>query len=86
MFRNRKLFKDFVSGVKEHKYTTKEIKNILNSLPIEVVRRIGKEIIYSDFDGYNGHNKHCQLEYFDSLDRWQKEFFIEERLYKLLYI
>lgn len=85
MFKNRRLFKDFVSGIKERRYTTKEARNILKTLPIEVVIRIGKEIIYADFDGYNGNDKYCQLEYFDNLDRWQKEFFIEERLYKLLY-
>ena len=86
MFKNRKLFKDFVSGIKEHRYTTKEARSIIKTLPNEVVRRIGKEIIYADFDGYNGHNKDSQLIYFDNLDRWQKEFFIEQRLYKLLYV
>lgn len=81
--RNRKLFKEFVSGIREHKIGTKEAREKLKELPIEVVRNIGKEIIYSDYDGYNGSSKSCELAYFDNLDRWQKEFYIEQRLYKL---
>ena len=84
MFKNRKLFEDFISGVKERKITTKEVRSILETLPIKALRNIGKEIIYSDFDGYNGTDKYCELCYFDNLDRWQKEFFIQERLYKLV--
>lgn len=83
MFKNRKLFKHFISNVKEHKYTIKEVKEKLGELPIAVVRKIGKEIIYADYDGYNGSSKSCELAYFDNLSRWQKEFFIEQRLYKL---
>lgn len=83
MFKNRNLFKDFVSGVREHRYTTREAREKLEELPIKVLRRIGKEIIYADYDGYNYSRKSCELSYFDNLDRWQKEFFIEQRLYKL---
>ena len=83
MFKNRKLFKDFISGVKQYRYTTKETSNILKTLPINVIRRIGKAIIYTDFDGYNENKKYCQLAYFDNLNRRGKELFIEERLYKL---
>lgn len=83
MFKNRKLFKDFISKIKEHKYTTEESMNILKTLPIKVLRKIGKEIIYADFDGYYRKDKKSELAYFDSLDRWQKEFFIGQRLYKL---
>ena len=83
MFKNRRLFRDFVSGIKERKYTTKEARDILKTLPIKVIRKIGKEIIYADFDGYNGTDKYCELCYFDNLDRWQKEYFIAQRLYKL---
>ena len=83
MFKNRKLFKDFVSGVREHRYTTQEVREKLKELPIKVLRRIGQEIIYADYDGYNYSSKSCELAYFDNLDRWQKEIFIEQRLYKL---
>lgn len=83
MFKNRRLFKDFVSGIREHRYTTREAREKLKELPISVVRNIGKEIIYSDYDGYNDSSKSCELAYFDNLDRWQKEFFIEQRLYRL---
>lgn len=91
MLKNRKLFKDFVSGVREHRYTTHEVREKLKELPIKVLRRIGKKIIYTDYDDYNysiydDYNyliKSCKLAYFDNLDRWQKEFFIEQRLYKL---
>lgn len=52
-------------------------------IPVKVLRKIAKEIIYSDYDSYNGIEKNSTMYYFDSLDRWQKEFFIKERLYKL---
>lgn len=83
MFKNRRLFKDFVSSVREHRYTTKQAKEKLKELPIQVVRAIGKEIIFSDYDGYNYVSKDREMCYFNNLDRWQKEFFIEQRLYKL---
>ena len=83
MFKNRKLFKDFVLSIKEGKYTTRDVDNALETLPVQVIRNIGKKIIYSDFDGYNGVDKSCQMIYFDGLNRWQKEHFIKQRLYKL---
>ena len=83
MFKNKKLFKQFVSDVREYKCGKKEARERLKELPIDVVRNIGKEIIYSDYDGYNNGSKSSELAYFDNLDRGQKEFFIEQRLYKL---
>lgn len=83
MFKNRKLFKDFISSVREHKVGIKESREKLKELPIQVVRAIGKEIIYKDYDGYNFSSIDSEMAYFDNLDRWQKEFYIEQRLYKL---
>lgn len=83
MFKNRKLFKDFVSAIKEGRYTKEEARNILETLPITVLRRIGKEIIYSDFDSYNGNATYNELMWFDDFDRSQKEFYIMERLHRL---
>ena len=83
MFKNRRLFKDFVSGIREHRYTTREAREKLKELPIQVVRAIGKENIYKDYDGYNFCSVDSKMAYFDNLDKWQKEFFIEQRLYKL---
>lgn len=83
LLKNKRLVKDFMFNIKEHKYTIKEAKEKLGELPIAIVRKIGKEIIYADYDGYNDSSKLCELAYFDNLDRWQKEFFIEQRLYKL---
>lgn len=83
MFKNRRLFKNFIFGVKEHQYTTREAREKLKELPINVLRKIGKEVIYIDYDGYNYLDISCELAYFDNLNRSQKEFFIEQRLYKL---
>ena len=77
------MFKDFISGIKEYKYTEKEARNILKTLPIKVLKNIAEEIIYSDVDIYNKNIKHYQMMYFKNLDRRQKEFFVMERLYKL---
>ena len=83
MFKNKKLFKEFVSDVREHKIGIREAREKLKELPIQVVREIGKEIIYKDYDGYNFSSVDSKMAYFDNLDRWQKEYFIEQRLYKL---
>ena len=82
-FRNRKLFRDFISCVRENRYDITKIKKTLKELPDEVIRKIGKEIIYSDYNGFNDISLNCSLSYFDNLSRWQKEFFIVERLYIL---
>ncbi len=83
IFKNKKLFKDFVSDIREHRCGIEEARTRLKELPIKVVRDIGKEVIFSDYDGFNYNSKHQSLCYFDNLDRWQKEFYIEQRLYKL---
>lgn len=83
MFKNKRLFKEFVSDVREHRVGIKEAREKLKELPVQVVRAIGKEIIYKDYDGYNFCSIDSKMAYFDNLDRWQKEFFIEQRLYKL---
>ena len=83
MFRNRKLFKKIICGIKNNNYTDKEVKELLETVPIKVLRKIAKEIIYADYDGYNGNRKDSEMRYFDSLSRWQKEFYIKQRLYKL---
>lgn len=83
MFRNRKVFKRIICGIRNHDYTDKEIGILFQTVPAKVLRKLAKEIIYLDYDGYNGMQKDSTMYYFDSLDRWQKEFFIKERLYKL---
>lgn len=83
MFKNRKLFKEFISGVRENRIGINEVREKLKELPIQVIRAIGKEIVYKDYDGYNFCSIDSKMAYFDNLDRCQKEFFIEERLYKL---
>ena len=83
MFKSRRMYKDFVSGIKGNRYASKEVTALLNAMPIRTLRKIGKTIIYADYDGYNDNDKCSELAYFDNLDRWQKEFFVEQRLHKL---
>lgn len=83
MFRNRKLFKDFISNIENRRYAAKDAREKLKELPIQVVRAIGKKIIYKNYDGYNFCRVNSEMAYFDNLDRWQKEFFIMQRLHKL---
>lgn len=75
--------KDFILSIKEGKIDIREIGTLLKTLPNDVIREIGKKIIYSDYDGYNNVSMLGKMQYFDNLDRWQKEFFIKQRLYKL---
>ena len=42
MFKNRRLFINFISGVKEHQYTIREARQLLKEFPIKVLRKIGK--------------------------------------------
>ena len=83
MFKNRKLFKTFISDVKNNNLSMNDVSEKLSEFPIKVVRKIGREIIFSDYDGYNDSNISGTLSYFDNLTRSQKEFFIEQMLYKL---
>ena len=70
MFRERKLFRKIICGIKNNKYTNKEITELLGIMPIKVLRKIAKEIIYADYDGYNGNCKDIEMCYLDSLSRW----------------
>lgn len=83
MFQNQKLFKNFMILVKSNQSSIEEIMDLLHTLPNKVVRKIGKTMIYSDYDGYNELSKSSELAYFDNLDRFRKEHYIETRLYKL---
>lgn len=83
MFRERKFIRKILRRIRNNEYTNQEIVELLLVIPIEVLRKIAKEIIYADYDGYNGFDKYSKMCYFDSLSRWQKELYIQERLYKL---
>lgn len=82
LFKNRKLYKEFVDYIKKYGYMSRNVRERINMLPAVVLRRVGKEIIYSDYDGYNLSAITNELAYFDNLDRSQKEFYVEQRSYK----
>lgn len=73
-----------LSKIKNGEYTSFEIREILPTISINDIRSIGKAIIYADYDGYNSSSKYGEMLYFDNLDRWQKEIYVEQRLYKIL--
>ena len=81
---NKRIFKEFIDGVENRTIGIKQCRELLPTLPIDVVVKLGEKIIWSDYDGYNKSRKESEVYYFYDLDRWQKEFFIEQRFYKLL--
>jgi hypothetical protein len=81
---NKKMNKAILSKIKSGEFSLDEIRNLLHTISIQELREIGKEIIYVDYDGYNSISKKSEMLYFDNLGRWQKEFFVKERLYKIL--
>lgn len=83
MFKNQKLYKIFISDIKNYNYGLNEAREKLKELPIEGLRKIGKTIIFSNYDGCNYASKLSELSYFENLDRWQKENYINQRLYVL---
>lgn len=82
LFKSKKQ-RNILTMIKAGEFTLSEIKEMLSIMTIHDLRLIGKSIIYSDYDGYNGSSKYNELIYFDNLDRWQKEFFVDQRLYKI---
>lgn len=81
MFENKKLYKEFIVGVKEGKYNIANSREVLSSLPISVIREIARDIIYSS-DSYAIYRQ-GEMARFDELERWQKESYIAQRLYLL---
>lgn len=76
--------KSLTSKIKDGEYSSIEIREMLHTMPIHDLRAIGKAIVYSDYDGYNDSSKRSEMYYFDNLDRWQKEIYVDQRLYKIL--
>lgn len=79
-----KLFKkSLLSKIQSREFTFPEIRDMLHTISIHDLRSIGKAIVYADYDGYNSNDKYGEMIYFDNLDRWQKEIYVDQRLYKL---
>lgn len=64
----------------EHLY----IEDFLASLSNRRLYRLGRAIVWNKYDGYN--YLQCVLEeaHFGNMDRWQKKFYVQERIYVLL--
>lgn len=55
------MFKKIICGIRNNNYTDKGVKELLETVPIKVLRKIAKEIIYADYDGYNGNRKDSEM-------------------------
>lgn len=57
--------------------------DFLKSLSHKELHILAEEIIWKEYDGYNGSSCRTEQNYYDLMDRWQKEFYIKEREYLL---
>lgn len=61
----------------------KSFREFLTSLSNTDLHELGRNVVFSKFDGYNLASCDSEMCYFDNLDRWQKEFFIDQRRHYL---
>ena len=58
-------------------------RDFLKSLSHKELHILAEEIIWKEYDGYNGSSCYMEQNYYDLMNRWQKEFYIEDRSYLL---
>lgn len=58
-------------------------RDFLKSLSRKELHILAEEIIWKEYDGYNGSSCRMEQNHYDLMNRWQKEFYIEERSYLL---
>lgn len=58
-------------------------RDFLKSLSHKELHILAEEIIWKNYDGYNYSSCHIEQNYYDLMNRSQKEFYIEERSYLL---
>lgn len=58
-------------------------RDFLKSLSHKELHILAEEIIWKEYDGYNGSSCYMEQNHYDLMDRRQKEFYIEEREYLL---
>ena len=58
-------------------------RDFLKSLSDKELHLLGKKIVWSNYDGYNYGSCNESQCYFNNLDRWQKEIYVNERRYML---
>lgn len=79
MFRRKTKLKKVLD--KRTNYVT--FRDFLKSLSHKELHILAEEIIWKEYDGYNGSSCYMEQNHYDLMDRWQKEFYIEEREYLL---
>ena len=79
MFRRKTKLKKVLD--KRINYVT--FRDFLKSLSHKELHILAEEIIWKEYDGYNGSSCYMEQNHYDLMDRWHKEFYIEERSYLL---
>lgn len=79
----RFLNKSKKERILEKRFEFNLFRDFLKSLTNTDLHELGKAIVFSKFDGYNFTACDNDMYHFDNLDRWQKEFFIDQRSYCL---
>ena len=65
--------------IKDKRKEFNTLEEFVKSLSDKELQILAKEIIYKDFKRALGCE--CREQYFEGLNRWQKEFFIKERYF-----
>ena len=79
MFRRKTKLKKVLD--KKTNYVT--FRDFLKSLSHKELHILAEEIIWEKYDGYNGSSCYMEQNHYDLMDRWHKEFYIEEKSYLL---
>lgn len=73
MFRRKTKLKKVLD--KRTNYVT--FRDFLKSLSHKELHILAEEIIWKEYDGYNGSSCRMEQNHYDLMDRWQKEFYIK---------
>ena len=77
-------FKNKTIKILEKRYNYDTNRDFIHSLSNSQLHKLGKEIIWKNFDRYNYNSCYNRELCFNNYSRWQKEIFVNNHFYSLL--